>query len=525
MKKFLILLLTLGLLLSACGTKPPETGKESVSLLPDLDEESTETASVGSDSEEEVPFGLSYMPQYGLNPYECNVTSNRALFSLLYESLFVVTHDFSASPVLCESFESSGGGTLYQFRLLPNARFSDGSLLTAEDVKASLLAAEESPMYSARLEHISSINILEDGSLEISLDTPYENFALMLDVPILKATTIEASKPVGTGPYRLQGQSLVRNTHWWREDHGVLSCDRIPLSAAKESNDLRNHFEFGNTDLIYCDPNSTAAVGYRCDYEVWEAPTTVMHYLGFNLKRGWFTNELFRSAVTYAIDRDAFANEVYNGFAQPSPLPCSPASPFYDEQLAEEYDYAPAKYQEALTASGILTSSEYEGYSGIFLVCLDDPARVKLADRICKVLNDSGLSLTVTALEQKQYDEALKNQEFDIYLGEVRLTTNFDLTEFFLGNGDLQYGSIGDSGLITLCADTLANSGSCSELYRQILRSAYICPVAFKSYAIYVTRGKIDNNAPGVDLVFFDGNQARTLADAYKTQREEDTTP
>lgn len=537
MKKIIFLLLALSLLLSACGSPNPEHIPPTVALLPEADGNTDPGADPGTDpdtdpdatgdsapqegEEADTAFGLSYLPQHGLNPYTCNATVNRALFSLLYESLFVVNHDFTASPVLCKKLESSSDGTFYRFTLPENVKFSDGSLLTAEDVKASLLAAEDSPMYEERLEHISSIYVPESRILEITLDRPYENFALMLDVPVLKASSIEAERPIGSGPYRLQGQSLVRNTHWWGDEHGVLSCDTIALSPAKGANDLRNQFEFGSTDLVYCDPNSTAAVGYRCDYEVWEAPTTVMHYLGFNLYSGWFINEEFRSAVTYAIDRDSYVNEVYGGFAQATPLPCSPSSPFHDDQLAEDYDYAPGKFKEALETTGILTDPQYAGHEGKFLVCLDDPARVKLAERICKVLTDAGLRLTVNALERARYKQALQNQDFDVYLGEVRLTTNFDLSEFFMEYGNLQYGSIDNTGLVTLCKESLANSGSYSDLHMQVLSSAPICPIVFKSYAIYVTRGKITNNAPGVDLVFHDGQQARTLADAYNPEEEE----
>ena len=521
MKKLFALMLVLSMFLSACGSKNPEhiPPTDNSALEPDV--EATADSFSPVQEADDNSFGLSYMPQYGLNPYTCNATINRALFSLLYESLFVVNADFTASPVLCKSFESSANGTFYRFRLLENARFSDGTPLTAEDVKASLFAAKKSSLYAERLEHITSIYVPEDGSLEITLSTAYENFALMLDVPVLKAATVEETNPTGTGPYRLQGQALVRNPHWWRETHGVLSCDRIPLSTAQESNDLRNQFEFGTTDLVYCDPNSTAAVGYRCDYEVWESPTTVMHYLGFNLYSGWFIEEEFRSAVTYAIDRDAFVNEIYGGFAQATPLACSPSSPYHDDLLAEDYDYAPGKFKEALTSSGILTNTEYEGHEGKFLVCMDDPVRVKLAERICKVFTDAGLRLSVVALEQSKYQQALQRQDFDVYLGEVRLTANFNLSEFFMKYGNLQYGSISNTGLVTLCSEALANSGSYSELHRQVLDFAPICPIIFKSYAIYVTRGKITNNAPGVDCVFLDGQQARSLADVYGSDREE----
>ena len=528
MKKLLALLLCLCFLLSSCGKNPEHTDpntteptEESSELSGDASEESEEQ--IGKVPDES--FGLSYLPQYGLNPYTCTATVNRALFSLMYESLFVVTQDFTASPVLCKSFESTAGGTLYRFKLLDDAEFSDGTALSSEDVKVSLQEASKSPLYSARLAHIDSILTPDSQTVELILDTPYENFALMLDVPIVKASTIADTHPLGTGAYYIERQTLYSNPHWWKAEHGVLSATQIRLSSAKESNDLRNQFEFGGTDLVYCDPNSTAAIGFRCDYEIWEAPTTIMHYIGFNLQRGWFIDEAFRRSVTYILDRDRYANEAYGGFAVPTSLACSPYSPLYDEQLAEKYDFAPAKFQTALNASGILTSPQYEGYSGVLLVCLDDPARVKLANTICKTFNDAGLAMTVNALEKKQYETALENKAYDLYIGEIRLTADFNLTSLLKNTQSTQFSTVSTAGLIALCEGALANSGSYSELYRKLLEAAPICPMVFKSYAVYVTRGEISNNTPGVDLVFHDHTTERTLADAYQTYREEVPTP
>lgn len=517
MKKLLCMCLVLAMLLGGCSTKATQTPTNTPNQPTELDTQATEPIAVKQDGE----FGLSYMAGYGFNPYTCTATINRAIFSLVYESLFVVSNAFNAVPVLCESFRVADDGKTYHITLVSGVRFSDGSLLTAEDVKTSLDAARESKLYAERLEHISSVYVQEDGTLTIYLDTPYENFALMLDVPVLKAGTIEDMQPIGTGAYRLQGQALVQNKYWWQEEHGVLTAERITLSAANEANDLRDHFEFGGTDLIYCDPNSTANVSYRCDYEVWEAPTTIMHYIGFNLYSGWFINETLRTAVTYAIDRDSFVNEIYGGFAQATPLPCSPSSGLYDAQLAEEYDYAPGKFTAAVHNSGVLTSSEFAGHTGILLVCLDDPTRVEVAERIAAVLNEAGISMTVSALERSEYEDALEDSAFDMYLGEVRMTANFDLSEFFMKYGNLQFGSISNTGLVTLCTESLANSGSYTELCSQLLQNAPICPVLFKSYAIYVTRGMISTNTPGVDLVFHNAETARTLSDADKTYEVE----
>ncbi|MBD9241607.1 MAG: hypothetical protein EGQ64_04805 [Ruminococcaceae bacterium] len=68
---------------------------------------------------------------------------NRAAFSLLYESLFVVSSHFRAEPLLCESFTASEDGKTYRYTLVSGVSFSDGTPLTAQDAAASLEAALE----------------------------------------------------------------------------------------------------------------------------------------------------------------------------------------------------------------------------------------------------------------------------------------------------------------------------------------------------------------------------------------------
>lgn len=122
-------------------------------------------------------FGLSYLPEHGFNPYTCTATVNRAAFSLLYESLFVVSSHFRAEPLLCESFTASEDGKTYRYTLVSGVSFSDGTPLTAQDAAASLRAAQQSALYSGRLAHMLSVTADDDRTLTVTLDTAYENFS------------------------------------------------------------------------------------------------------------------------------------------------------------------------------------------------------------------------------------------------------------------------------------------------------------------------------------------------------------
>ena len=149
MKRLLALCLLLALLLCACSaagqsTQATQQPTEETAAAP------TETAAAPK------TFGLSYLPEHGFNPYICTATVNRAAFSLLYESLFVVSSHFRAEPLLCESFTVSEDGKTYRYTLVSGVSFSDGTPLTAQDAAASLRAAQQSALYSGRLAHMLS---------------------------------------------------------------------------------------------------------------------------------------------------------------------------------------------------------------------------------------------------------------------------------------------------------------------------------------------------------------------------------
>lgn len=457
-------------------------------------------------------FGLAYVPEYGFNPYSCTCITNRPVFSLVYESLFDLSSSFVPEPVLCERFAVSESGRDYLITICEGICFSDGSPLTARDVAASLEAARDSAYYGSRFSKVQAFTARDDKTLEITLYKAYENLPLLLDVPVVKADSVEDQRPLGTGPYAFsdaEGSLCLRRNHsWWQDNRAPVEYDTILLTAAKDPTAVRDSFEFGATSLVCADLNAPNAVGYRCDYELWDEPTTTMQYLGFNLTNGVFYQRGLRAAVTHIIDRDSLVASVYKGFAEPACLPCAPASPLYDRELAQGYSYDPEAFAQALAAASVT-----EGYVGSLLVCSADPARVELAHRIADALTEAGLRMEVESLDSESYRYRLNTGRYDLFIGEARLSGNFDLTEFFKPYGSLGFGGIRSPGMEQLCYDALENSGNCYDLYTGVMENGYFCPLLFRSYAVMANRGVVGSLQPAVDSVFHLPG-GRSLADA-----------
>ena len=69
-----------------------------------------------------------------LDPVERDMMS---VYDLVYESLVTIDDDYLPQPGLAESWEESGNGKTWTFRLRDNVTFSDGTPMTARDVAAT----------------------------------------------------------------------------------------------------------------------------------------------------------------------------------------------------------------------------------------------------------------------------------------------------------------------------------------------------------------------------------------------------
>ena len=512
-KRLFLLALCLALILSGCAAQKQEKNEspgDSNDIISDAVTPEKEPVTTN--------IGLAYQAQFGLNPYQCTSLTNRTILSLLYESLFTVTSGFQVEPVLCEDYDVSSDLKRYTVHLVPDAQFWDGTRLTSADVAASYRAAMNSPVYGERFYALDEIQTPNSSTVVFNTWIPYENLTLLLDVPIVQADTVESPVPRGTGPYRLVQEryttTLVRNGYWWQDPYdAVVSVPGIDLVPTATPTDVRDDFEYGVTSVVCTDPNSAAYVDYHCDYELWNCSTTIMDYVGFNVYHGLFSLPELRAAMTYIIDRKSIATELYHGYAEAAVLPASPLSSFYDETLAAQYDYNPEKFINAVRITRAKTSE------AVFLVCNSDPRRVDAAEFIAAEAEKYDIHLTVDAVNERTYLDRLYTGDFDLYLGEARLSPTFDLSPFFDG-GSLCYGSIFSNDLTGMCRDAMENSGNYYNLHSSVMANGMLCPVLFKSYAVYATRGVISNMYPAIDNIFHSSN-GRTLSDAISSTPEQ----
>lgn len=430
------------------------------------------------------------------HPYTATDMHNRALLPLIYQSLFSVDASYKATPILCSTYKVSSDMRTWTF-YLENATFSDGQALTAYDVEASLKSARAEGFYSGRFSHIQSIDAASDGSVVIKLSIPMENLPLLLDIPIIKASQIGVTAPLGTGAYILEntadGKQLRRQPAWWCNASLPVSAQVIPLYHGTSQIELWDLYKFSQMSMVCTD----TYVDFRGDYELWESENGVFLYLTCNMESKVFSNKNIRSALTHAIDRDTLVKKFYQNFAHSATLPASPSFPYYSDTLAGNYGYQPEKFAQAVA------DAQLEDNSIILLVNRDDPLRLRSAQAIAEMLTAGGLSVTIPEVSGEDYYNALEWGEFDLVLGQTKLSANMDLSAFFAEGGSLNYGGITDVAALAMTERALENSGNYQSLHKMVMEDGRLCPILVRSYAVYGRRGLFPGLTPARDNVFF----------------------
>ncbi len=209
-----------------------------------------------------------------LNPFIQKGTVPWQLRFWGYEGLMGRSWDepFSLYGLLAESIETAPDRSWVEFTLRPEARFSDGSAVTIEDVIWSYetLGTKGHLRYRGLWTKISAIEQTGDRSVRITFNEPDRELALVAGLrPILKKDQWDGKAfdkgtlsdiPIGTGAYVIQDYeagrhvTLVRNDDYWGKDipfrRGTQNFDEMRIDFFGDGTVLFEAFKAGDLSAI-----------------------------------------------------------------------------------------------------------------------------------------------------------------------------------------------------------------------------------------------------------------------------------
>lgn len=482
--------LVLVLLLSACWQEPPV---EEDSILPEEPQEEEAGRKILPEQ-----LALPYAPEQPLDPITCSDGMQQVVASLVCEGLFRLGPDFQPQPWLCESCTYDAASYTYTLTLRSGVTFSDGSPLTAADVRATLERARDSQRYGSRLADIRRI-AAGDGTVTITLSGPNTGFPALLDIPIVKSGAEDV--PVGTGPYLLStedsGSWLVANQSWWRGES--LPVDRIALVEASDQETMLYRFGSHEVQVVTVDLTGPAAVSVTGGVTYLEADTTTLLYLGCNTTRAPLDDPALRSCLWAGLNRSHLVSAFFSSHGTAAQFPVSPASPLYPAALEEPYSLA--DFSAALAE---IDRSTHRTLT--LLVNSENSFKLAAAQAIAENYTAAGLSVSVRSLPWEEYTAALSAGNFDLYLGEVKLSADWDLTPLLGTGGPLNYGGWADpqtDQLLAAFAAAADRTSAMEALCAYLRQQAPILPICFKSASVLVQSGVIEGLEPTMGEPFY----------------------
>jgi peptide/nickel transport system substrate-binding protein len=196
------------------------------------------------------------------NPFVTKGRPALGISALVVETLMGRNYDepFSLYGLLAESIDTDEARTYVEFTLRPEARFSDGSPVTVEDVMWSMeaLGTQGNPRYAAAWKKIASMEKTGERSIRFTFNVEDRELPLIIGLrPILKKAQWEGKDfaeatmevPIGSGPYLLAGSdqgvqvTYKRNPDWWGKD--------LPFNKGQWNFDEIRYDYYANPQAIF----------------------------------------------------------------------------------------------------------------------------------------------------------------------------------------------------------------------------------------------------------------------------------
>lgn len=310
-----------------------------------------------------------------INPFLTNESEGDWRCRTLFDS-FVRIDPASYAPIpgLAASWEIND--LTFTFTIQPNAKFSDGADVTADDVaftimghlnpevasgrqaKYSVIAGAEEYIAGTATE-VSGIKVIDPKTLEITLAEPDAPFLINLRyIFVVPKAALEGKdlkndpwfqNPVGAGAYIFQkwdtGADFVatKNPNFW--ETGKPHLDSYTHRVIADSQSIVLALQSGDIDgSVYPVPTAAQELQQNPDLDIVVPPFNSPNGWMFNCEHEWLSKKEVRKAIAMALDTATFAADSLLGLGEPGVGPIAPANWAYDQSLQPiPYDVEAAK--------------------------------------------------------------------------------------------------------------------------------------------------------------------------------------
>jgi peptide/nickel transport system substrate-binding protein len=313
-------------------------------------------------------IGQQYTPN-SLDPAKTNGALQMYVWPA-YDPLIYLAPDGSLQPRLATSWRYVGSGNkLFEMKLRPNVKFSDGSPLTAEVLKANIeYARGAGGEIAPQLTPIKSVDVVDELTVRLTLSEPFPLLPTLftqnrgVGKPIsgeaLKQPDKLGVQTFGAGPYILDTSATVANDHYtytpnpnyW--DKASVHYRKLVIKVLPNPNTALAALKTGQVDVMPGSP-TTVDAAKAAGLEIGHAPVSFWG-LAFADRDGDLVPALgdvrVRQAINYAVDREKITKGIFGEYGSPAQQIVAPGMDGYNDTTF--YNYDPAKAKQLLADAG-----------------------------------------------------------------------------------------------------------------------------------------------------------------------------
>ncbi|MCD7819010.1 MAG: ABC transporter substrate-binding protein, partial [Lachnospiraceae bacterium] len=296
-----------------------------------------------------------------LDPMNYSDTNSISAAGGMYESLVTFDDDRNIVGLLATDWTISDDGLTYTFTLRDDVTFHDGTAFNADAVVANfdrLLDQDLGLSQTARWYKTDedgnsvarvTVTAVDEYTVEFQLLEGWSSFlnVLTLNTYISPATIEEYGNdlmyhPCGTGPYVfgewVEGDyvTMYPNEDYWGE---VPTVDSVTIKTVPEAGTRTAGLQTGEFDVVYpMTSDQIAAVSGDDTITITSTPSNIMRYVTLNMDVEELSDIRVRQAINYAVDKDAYVEVMYSGYATIADSVFPSTISYYEAQEVYEYD-------------------------------------------------------------------------------------------------------------------------------------------------------------------------------------------
>ena len=264
-----------------------------------------------------------------INPLLAISDADRDLSTLVYAGLMGLSGRGELVSVLAESYSLSDNGKTYTFTLRKDAKFSDGTPVTATDVVFTVEKAQDSNLKSPEYANWSGVRAeaIDQRTVRFTLAKPYAPFLGLTTLGILPSRLWQnisdeefpfsnlETNPIGAGPFNVANISrdasgLIRSVSLAQNPRYVLGRPYL--------DDIRFNFYSRTEDLVSALASGVIenAYGISAAKEALTAPYARVFGVFWNPSEKQIYSRIeVRKALSLALDRSSIVSTILGGYA------------------------------------------------------------------------------------------------------------------------------------------------------------------------------------------------------------------